>query len=185
MTKVLHLTFNELQVIKGCKRGDQKSQRLLYQQYASKMLGVSRRYTKSVEDAEEVLSNAFIKAFKNFEHFKGEGSLEGWLRKIVVRESLNFIRYQKNLFVELEEDLHADKQHYNPDQAEVDRLMGLIDDLPLGYKTVFNLFAIEGYSHKEIAEMLEISENTSKSQLSKARSHLQKRLSIQLKLERQ
>jgi RNA polymerase sigma-70 factor (ECF subfamily) len=183
MTKIIPFFNNEAQLIRGCKKGSPKSQMALYNLYAGKLLAVSRRYTKSIEDAEEVLSNAFIKAFQNIDSFKGEGALEGWLRKIVVRESLNFIRYQKNIFVELEDERFGDKQAYQPDQAEVERLLSLIDELPLGYKTVFNLYAIEGYSHKEIAEMLDISENTSKSQLSKARSHLQRKLNFLAKVE--
>ncbi len=177
MTKVFHLPDNEQRLIKQCKKGNLQAQRELYQRYSGEMLAVCRRYTKGIEDAEEVLSNGFIKFFKNIDQFRGEGAIGAWMRRIMVREALNFIRYQKNLFVEVDEERSnafgeaCVKHHY-----DAEHLMVMIDQLPIGYKTVFNLYAIEGYNHKEIGEMLEISENTSKSQLSKARKKLQEKL---------
>src|SRR5690606_1684333 len=112
--------------------------------------------------------------------YNGQGAFGGWIRRIMVNESLNFIRYQKNLFIEADEENFRDLSYEGvQEQMNADHLMKMIDDLPLGYKTVFNLFAIEGYSHKEIGDMLNISENTSKSQLSKARKYLQNRLGEQ------
>ncbi len=177
MGKVIHLPHTEKKLVKLCRRGDRQAQRQLYERFSAQMLGVCRRYVKSREDAEEVLGNAFLKVFKKIDQFKGEGALGGWIRRIMVNESLNFIRYQKNLFVEIEEENHRHLSHRtSEDEMDAEYLLDMIADLPLGYRTVFNLFAIEGYGHQEIGEKLGISENTSKSQLSKARKHLQKRL---------
>lgn len=164
-------------LIARCRKNDGKAQYALYTQMAPKMLAVCRRYVKSVEEAEEVLSNGFVKVFGKIESYRDEGSFEGWVRKIMVRESLNYIRYQRNIFVETEPDWIPEQGH-SPIQEDIaaEALMQIIDELPLGYKTVFNLFAIEGYAHKEISNMLGISENTSKSQLSKARKLLQEKI---------
>lgn len=182
---IIQLQKTDDQLISRCKRGDHGAQRELYDRYAGKMLAVTRRYVKSLEDAEEVLSNTFIKLFERIDQFRGEGSFEGWLRKIAVREALNFIRYKKNLFVEVEDE-HLDYLHHQPVQSqfEVDELMRMIEDLPLGYRTVFNLYAIEGYTHQDISEMLGISEGTSKSQLLKARRQLQDKIQQQQYLTR-
>ncbi len=139
-------------------------------------MAVCRRYVKTTEDAEEVLSNGFVKVFKNIKSFEGKGSFEGWIRKIMVNEALNYIRYQKNLFVETGDDWPEHAHDELDEQNDAKEVMDLIDQLPVGYKTVFNLYAIEGYPHKEIASMLGISEGTSKSQLSKARKLLQDRI---------
>lgn len=174
---VRNLPSSEKRLVKQCLRGDHEAQRELYDRYSSEMLTVCRRYTQSLEDAEEVLSNGFIKIFARLDQYRGEGALGAWVRRIMVREALNFIRYKKNLFVEVEEERREEfghsgtKEHY-----DAEHLMRMIDGLPTGYKTVFNLYAIEGYNHREIGEMLEISENTSKSQLSKARRQLQQKL---------
>jgi RNA polymerase sigma-70 factor (ECF subfamily) len=186
MTKIIHLEVPEAQLIAGCCKGDRKAQYQLYVQHAPRMLAVCRRYTASLEDAEEVLSNGFVKAFQKIASYQGSGSFEGWLKRIMVNESLNFIRYKKNLFLELSEtDGHepADAQAFESETAA--QLLELIDQLPLGYKTVFNLYAIEGYNHKEIAELLHITEGTSKSQLSKARAYLQHQLHTKKILKKQ
>lgn len=174
---IIRLQTQEEVLIKRCKKGDPVAQREVYDRFAGKMLSVCRRYVKSLEDAEEVLSNVFIKFFERIEQYRGEGSFEGWIKRIAVRESLNYIRYQKNLFVEVEDE-HLDYFQHQPVHSsyEVDELMRMIEELPLGYRTVFNLYAIEGYNHQEIADMLEISEGTSKSQLAKARKQLQEKL---------
>ncbi len=183
MGKLLHLPTNEEKLIKQCRRGNAKAQRELYHKYAAGMLSVCRRYVRSLEDAEEVLSNAFIKVFNKIDQYQGSGSLGGWIKRIMVNESLNYIRYQKNLFVEVEEENHRSFSHQDVNnKQDAEHLMRLIDALPLGYKTVFNLYAIEGYTHREIGEMLGISENTSKSQLSKARKALQNKLGEQNEL---
>ncbi len=177
MGKLIRLPNTDQKLVKQCRKGDGKAQRELYEKFAPQMLSVCRRYVRSLEDAEEVLSNAFIKIFQKIDQYSGQGSLGGWIRRIMVNEALNYIRYQKNLFVEIETENHSELSHSTfADQLDADHLLAMIAELPLGYRTVFNLYAIEGYAHKEIGEMLGISENTSKSQLSKARKHLQERL---------
>ena len=177
MGKLLRLPTTEQKLVKQCIKGDHRAQRELYEKFSPQMLSVCRRYVRSLEDAEEVLSNAFIKVFRKIDQFKADGPLGAWVRRIMVNESLNYIKYQKNLFVEVEEENHSKFSHQNlQDDINADHLMEMIADLPLGYRTVFNLYAIEGYTHREIGEMLGISENTSKSQLSKARKQLQERL---------
>jgi len=177
MGKLLRLPTNEQKLVRQCLKGDSRAQRELYDRFCGQMLGVCRRYVKTIEDAEEVLSNAFIKVFSRLDQFKAEGNLGGWIRRIMINESLNYIRYQKNLFVEVEEENHSSLSHESlNDQWEAEHLMMMINELPLGYRTVFNLYAVEGYSHKEIGDMLDISENTSKSQLSKARKALRDKL---------
>ena len=175
---VRNLPSSEKRLVKHCLRGDHEAQRELYDRYSGEMLSVCRRYTQSLEDAEEVLSNGFIKIFSRLDQYRGEGALGAWIRRIMVREALNFIRYKKNLFVEVEEERQSEFGHSNvKDHYDAEHLLRMINELPTGYRTVFNLYAIEGYNHREIGEMLEISENTSKSQLSKARRQLQQKLS--------
>lgn len=186
MTKIIPLQTSEAQLIKGCIKGDRKAQHQLYLQHAPALLAVCRRYTNSLEDAQEVLSNAFVKIFSKINSYAGGGSFEGWLRKIVVNESLNFIRYQKNWFVEVNLNHHQEPATDTTFEDEsAAQLLALINTLPLGYKAVFNLYAIEGYSHKEIAALLQISEGASKSQLSMARQQLQHAIAPQKILKKQ
>lgn len=145
------------------------------------MYALCCRYVKNKMEAEDVLVTAFTKVFDKIDQFKSEGSFEGWIRRIVVNEALTWIRKNRSLY--LETDL--EKADYEPDydklsdHLEAEDLLRLIQLLPTGYQLVFNLYAIDGYSHKEIAEQLNISENTSKSQLSRARVYLQKLLAQQ------
>lgn len=160
-------------LIEPCKKGDRKAQRELYQRSAPVLFGVCRRYLTRQEEAEEALGNTYLKIFTKLDTYTGEGNFEGWLKKIAVRECLSYLRSHKNLFdLDWEGDLTAP----DPYLDESTHLMHLIQALPLGYRTVFNLYAIEGYSHAEIAKNLGISEGTSKSQLSKARKLLQNQL---------
>ena len=169
---------SEEKLIEACRKGDRKAQCKLYEKYAPLMYSVCRRYVIELQEAEDVLVCGFTKVFRKIDQFTGEGSFEGWIRRIMVNESLTYIRRNKSMFLEVE----IEKAEREPDyqqlhnQLEVEDLHKMIDILPTGYKTVFNLYAIEGFSHKEIAEKLGISENTSKSQLSRARAHLQKML---------
>lgn len=169
----------ETEWIEGCKRQDSRAQESLYTHYSGKMYALCCRYVPSRMEAEDVLVVAFTKVFERIDQFKGEGSFEGWLRRIVVNESLTYLRRNKNMYLETEVEA-VDK---SPDfgqlenHLEADDLLRMVGELPAGYRMVFNLYAIDGYSHKEIAEQLEISENTSKSQLSRARVFLQKKLS--------
>jgi RNA polymerase sigma factor (sigma-70 family) len=169
--------MTESQLIEACKRNDSFAQRLLYEQYADKLFVVCLRYVSNKADAEELLSDCFVKAFKHAPSFQfiGAGSLGAWLRKIAVNECLMFLRKKKQLIIPIDEHpvaaawMHEASalQHMN-----VAAILQSIQKLPTGYRTVFNLFVFEERSHKEIAEALGISENTSKSQLFKARHML-------------
>ena len=137
------------------------------------MLSVCRQYIKDIQQAEDVMITAFMKVFVNLKNFESKGSFEGWIRRIMVNESISFIRAQKK--VSFLEDEYYKEEGFNNIESNlsVDDIQNLIDNLPEGYKMIFNLYAIEGYKHKEIAEMLGINEGTSKSQLSHARKMLQ------------
>ena len=148
------------------------------------MYALCCRYVKNRMEAEDVLVTAFTKVFERVDQYKGEGSFEGWVRKIMINEALTYLRKNKSMY--LETDLAAINREpdYDPmeNRLEAEDLMNMIAELPVGYRIVFNLFAIDGYSHKEIAEYLGIHENTSKSQLSRARALLQRNL-IELEKE--
>lgn len=159
--------------------GDQRAQRKLFDRFAPKMLGVCMRYSKDSEQAEDVLQDGFVKVFGKLSHYKGDGSLEGWIRRIVVNTALDQIRknakFQDNVALD-DVDYKLELKGNVLEDLAAEDLMQLINEMPAGYKAVFNMFAIEGYSHKEIAEKLEVSENTSKSQYSRARAYLKKKL---------
>lgn len=169
---------NEEELIQACLKGDRKAQKDLYTRYASKMMGVCVRYIKNRDDAEDVLISAFMKIFEKLHTFQMEGSFEGWIRRIMVNDCLMWIRKNKYMYVEVD----ADQAPADPNLTVLENhlheeeLLAMIQQLPEGYRTVFNLYVIEGYSHKEIADLLSINENTSKSQLSRARVYLQKQL---------
>ena len=177
MLKIKRSTAEE-KLIEACRKGDSKAQRAIYEKYAPLMFAVCRRYVQEVHEAEDVLVTGFTKVFQKIDQFKSEGSFEGWIRRIMVNQALTHIRKNKSMYLEVEIEKADREPDYSQLQTalEVEDLQKLIDRLPAGYKTVFNLYAIEGYSHKEIANQLDISENTSKSQLSRARVHLQKLL---------
>lgn len=168
----------EEELINGCRRRNNNAQRKLYDQYASKMYALCQRYMRNSADSEDVLISAFMKVFDRIDQYKGEGSFEGWIRRIVVNEALTALRRNRNMA--LETDIAAadwDAQSLQTvDHLHAQDLVDMIAELPPGYRVVFNMYAIDGYSHKEIAEHLGISENTSKSQLSRARSHLRRLL---------
>jgi RNA polymerase sigma factor (sigma-70 family) len=168
-------------IIKGCLRRERSAQKLLYETYSSKMYGICYRYVKDSMEAEDVLVTAFMKVFEKIEQFKHEGSFEGWIRRIVVNEALTCLRRKRNMYLETELDKVDSDPNYNSlnDHLEAEDLVQLVKELPTGYRIVFNMYAIDGYSHKEIADSLGISENTSKSQLSRARTYLQKVLKEQ------
>jgi len=168
---------DEKQIIAKAVKQDREAQHLLFQYHAPKMLSVCRYYIKDVHQAEEAMLNGFFKVFKNIASYKHKGSFEGWIRKIMVREAISFIRAKKT--VEFPVDDIDPKQHMTDSinsDIEVAQIQQLIDALPEGYKMVFVMYAIEGYKHHEIAEMLHISEGTSKSQLFKARQMLQQNI---------
>ncbi len=162
-------------IIKGCINKQRDCQKKLYDALAGKMMFVCFRYCKNRDDAEDVLQEGFIKVFKHMESFKFEGSFEGWVRRIMVNTAINFITQQKQKY--LFDDIETMSNHPESDSDAGSKinekdLLKLLCLLPDGYRTVFNLYVIEGYSHKEIAELLKISEGTSKSQLSKAKAQL-------------
>jgi len=167
-------------IIKGCLAGDRRDQELLYRRHSSKLYGVCLQYSGNDEEARDILQEGFIKIFENLQNYKHEGSFEGWIRRIVVNTALEKFRSRHNLFrvddidTIQEPEAEPDTEDYSGLQA-VD-LLFIIRELPPKYRMVFNLYAIEGYSHKEIGEMLNISEGTSKSNLSRARNILQRKV---------
>lgn len=176
---------SENQIIEGCKSGKRKSFSVIYKKYAPKMLGVCYRYSKSKAEAEDVLQEGFIKAFQKIKTYEGRGSMEGWLRRIMVNTAIN--NYKANIKHYYHEDIDMDNNiNIKSDGEEISiqldnditdkHIIKLIQELPTGYQIVFNLFVIDGLTHQEIAEELGISINTSKSQLSKARKWLRNKL---------
>jgi RNA polymerase sigma factor (sigma-70 family) len=158
---------------------DEKAQKTFYQKLAPKMYGICLRFAADRSEADDILQEGFIRVFLHLKDFRGEGSLEGWVRRTIVNTAINF--YKKRIKRGLPTDLAflketKDDSHQVIEKLAADELLELIRSLPDGYRTVFNLNVIEGYTHKEIGEMLDISENTSKSQLSRARVSLQKKL---------
>ncbi|OIQ21543.1 RNA polymerase sigma factor [Lacinutrix sp. MedPE-SW] len=175
--KVIQLYKNEAKLIKKAIDNNREAQRVLYELHAPKMLSVCRYYIKDLQHAEEAMLNGFLKVFSNLKSFKSQGSFEGWIRRIMVRESISFLRQKKQ--IEFSSDtIESHNTTYDSSQTDLDveHIQKLIDALPEGYKIVFVMYAIEGYKHKEIASMLNISEGTSKSQLFKARQLLQEQI---------
>ena len=170
-------TINEL--LKRCRAGERKAQELLYKQFAAKMLGVCFRYASDRMEAEDMLQNGFIKVFQKIADFRDEGSFEGWIRRIMVHSSIEYYRKHNKMIQMMDIEDVALEPSVNPlataNLAAKD-LMVLIQKLSPGYRIVFNLYAIEGYSHKEIADILGITEGTSKSQLARAKGVLKKSL---------
>lgn len=175
MTHQKLTTENEKDIIKGCCEGNIIAQKILYKSLSSKMFGVCMRYTNDYHIAEDILQDGFIKVFKNISKYRGEGSFEGWIRRIFVNTAIEHYRKKVNMYAvtEIESDHIKTYDGDIVDQLQAEDLLRLIGELSPGYRTVFNMYVIEGYSHQEIGEMLGISEGTSKSQLSRARSLLQ------------
>lgn len=170
-------TIDEL--ITRCKRGERKAQEMLYKQFASKMLGVCMRYATDKMEAEDMLQNGFIKVFKNLEGYRGDGAFEGWMRRIMVHCSIEYYRKHHKMVQMVDVTDMSNEPAVNPTamaNMDVKDLMGLIQQLSPGYRMVFNLYAIEGYSHKEIAAIVGITEGASKSQLSRARAILKEQV---------
>ena len=175
--KVIQLHKNETKLIERAARQNREAQHVLYELHAPKMLSVCRYYVKDLHQAEEVLLNGFFKVFKYLKTFKNKGSFEGWIRRIMVRESISYLRQKKTIeFAAEDQYIERDYSNNIKTNIEVAEIQQLIDGLPEGYRMVFVMYAIEGYKHQEIAELLKISEGTSKSQLFKARQMLQKRI---------
>jgi RNA polymerase sigma factor (sigma-70 family) len=169
-------------IIKGCLAGNRRDQELLYRRHAARLYAVCLQYSGNDDEARDILQEGFIKIYENLIHYKHEGSFDGWMHRIVVNTALEKFRSKHNLYrvddIDLipEADSAPDTEDYSGLEA-VD-LLDIIRELPPKYRMVFNLFAIEGYSHREISQMVNISEGTSKSNLSRARIILQKKVNL-------
>ncbi len=171
--------MNEQQLIEGCRKGNRLAQKELYDTYSRKMLGVCLRYINDRETARDILQDGFVKIFTSIDSYSGTGSFEGWMRKIFVNCALEYLR--KSDVLKESVDLDNTTELSNADSSVVsemsaNELMALVQELPSGFRTVFNLFAIEGFSHKEISEMLNITESTSRSQYTRAKQLLQRKI---------
>lgn len=168
--------MTEEQMLAGSLRNDAAAQEALYNRYSPKMLGVCYRFAKNREDAEDMLQEAFIKVFMQLHQYRNEGSLEGWIRRIIVHTCINVLKKNKK-FSESVDIIHAHslvtREDYIPSIMQAKQVVECIRSLPLGYRTVLNLYAIEGYSHKDIAGMLDIEESTSRSQYTRAKAMLE------------
>lgn len=174
---------SESDLIKGCIDGDPQMQKMLYQIFSSKMYGVCLRYSENVEDANDILQEGFIKVYKNIGKFRSEGSFEGWIRRIFINTSIEHFRkkIKHNIISEVQENtVEADSVNVL-DSLSTKDILKAINQLSPGYKAVFNMHVIEGYSHKEIADILGITEGTSKSQLARAKGILKKILGTGIK----
>jgi RNA polymerase sigma factor (sigma-70 family) len=181
-------------IINGCKKHDRESQRLLYELYEAKMRAICRRYCKDTDSAEDLLHDGFMHLFKKISQYKWRGSFEGWMRTIFIGKSVNYVKSkdfkvfnQGNNLDDMDtvigsNDSNERELFYKSDNVEIeddlsiDELIALLQKLPVGYRLVFNLYAVEDYTHKEISSMLDITVGTSKSQLNRARKMLQQLL---------
>jgi RNA polymerase sigma-70 factor (ECF subfamily) len=168
-------------IVDGCVKGDRNSQHLLYKATYGKMLGMCMRYSNNVDEAKDFTHDGFIKVFEKIKHFQNTGSIEGWIRRIIVNNTIDCIRKKKKInfsydsetaLMNLTDDSEKDLEQIKVTSANAARLIELIQQLSPAYKTVFNLYVVEEYAHKEIAEMLNISIGTSKSNLAKAKAKL-------------
>lgn len=169
----------EQQLIKDCLRGDRTAQRALYELYSGKMMAVCLRYCKDRETAKDLLHDGFVKIYTHLDSFKGAGSFEGWIRRIMVNTALEFLRKQNDegYHLDVEEAWSLSDDSIGAlDRMQVEELIQLIQQLPDTYRTTFNLFVVEGYSHKEIAETMNITESSSRVYLTRARQLLQNML---------
>ena len=170
---------NEKELVDQCLKGSSKAQESLYRQFAPRMYGVCMRYARNTLEADDILQEGFIKVFQFLKDYRQQGSLEGWIRKIVVNTAINYYRSKVHEWDEVSIEKVAATSDMDAsviDRISRDELLCLIQGLPEGYRLVFNLYVIEGYSHQEIGQLLNISENTSKSQLSRARASLQEKI---------
>ena len=168
--------MTEEQMLAGSIRNNAASQEALYNRFSPRMLGVCYRFAKNREDAEDMLQDGFIKVFTQLHQYRNEGALEGWIRRIIVHTCINILKKNKK-FSDNVDIIHANsiqvKEDMIPSIMQAKQVVECIRILPLGYRTVLNLYAIEGYSHKEIANMLEIEESTSRSQYTRAKAMLE------------
>ncbi|MFN3851065.1 MAG: RNA polymerase sigma factor [Spirosomataceae bacterium] len=171
--------YKERELVEACIRQERNAQRQLYELYAGKLLVTAMRYMKNRDDAEDVLQDSFIKIFKHLDSFRFDCPLDAWLRRIVVNTALKQLKKQAEFMQQIDSQLVADEVEQSEltiSGFQFEQLMAMVASLPDGCRTVFNLYAIEGYQHNEIAELLGISEGTSKSQYSRAKSLLQAKI---------
>ena len=170
-----NLNITDSDLIKGCLENDRRMQQELYNRFAPKMYGVCLRYTGNGDDAQDVLQDGFVKVFRKLDSFRSEGSFEGWIRRVFVNTAIEHFRRKHYMqpVTEREENTLESKTLTALDGLSEKDILKLVQQLAPGYRAVFNLYVVEGYSHKEIAEMLDITEGTSKSQLSRAKVILQ------------
>jgi RNA polymerase sigma factor (sigma-70 family) len=168
--------MTEQAILAGCLKNDPVAQRELYNRYSPKMLSVCYRFAQSREDAEDMLQEGFIKVFTQIQTFQNKGAFEGWIRRIIVHTCINFLKkykkFSENIDLAYAGYLQV-KEETIPSIMQAKQVVECIRLLPIGYKTVLNLYAIEGYNHKEIAEMLDIEESTSRSQYTRAKAMLE------------
>lgn len=164
-------------IIAGCRKMERKSQRCLYDRYAALFLGIAYRYSRTKQDAEDILQDAFVKILTKIDQYQDTGSFEGWMKKILVNTAISYYRssYKHDFHKDFDSISELQIENYEIDSDEFTReeLLESIDELPQGFKMIFNLYAIEGYKHREIAVMLDISIGTSKSQYARAKVYLQ------------
>jgi len=168
-------------IIKGCKKGNRNSFSMLYKTYAKKVYPICLRYSHNMQEAEDNLQDGFITIFKKIKTYKGDGSFEGWLKRIFVNQCLNNIRKSKKIINDEISDEIPDDNEDEIIKIETDTILELIQDLPTQYRLVFNLYILDNYSHKEISKELSISTNTSKSNLSRAKYILKEKLKERMK----
>jgi RNA polymerase sigma-70 factor (ECF subfamily) len=163
-------------ILQGCRKNDAAAQQVLYQKYSPKMLSVCYRYAKSREDAEDMLQEGFVKVFTQINRYENRGSLEGWILRIIVHTCINHLKKNKK-FNDVVDLAYAGnliiREDNIPGIVQAKQIVECIRSLPIGYRTVLNLYAIEGYSHKEIGAMLDIEESTSRSQYTRAKNMLE------------
>ncbi|WP_225037152.1 RNA polymerase sigma factor [Winogradskyella sp. SM1960] len=178
MSKLVSINQNVSDLVGLAQASNQKAQLALYDMFSAKMLGVCRQYIKDLQFAEDVMITAFHKALQNIHKYEPYGSFEGWLRRIMVRECISYLRIQKNKFNVVEiGDYYFSQAATTSDYSTSELIQNAIDQLPVGCKTIFNLYVIEGYKHREIADLLSVSVGTSKSQLAHAKKLLKNTLS--------
>lgn len=171
--------YSDKELIEHCLENDPRAQELLYKRFSRRMYGVCLRFARNTLEADDILQEGFIKVFSFLKDFRSDGSLEGWIRRTIVNTAINYYNSKQNEWKETTIEKAESYQSISEDTLDkisTADLLNLIHELPEGYRLVFNLYVIEGYNHQEIAEMLNISESTSKSQLSRARMALQQRL---------
>jgi RNA polymerase sigma factor (sigma-70 family) len=181
MSDIQFQGYSEQQIREGCFKGDRRFQQMLYDMFSSKMFGVCMRYANEYNAAQDLLQEGFVKVFRNIDKFRGEGSFEGWVRRIFVNTAIEHYRKQVNLYAIVDNDVKAYENYDNNalETLKEQDIVKMIQKLSHGYRTVFNLYVVEGYSHKEIGDLMGISEGTSKSQLARARYLLQKMITEQ------